>query len=63
MASESVKILLALPADLKSAIDCAAKELGQTRSAFIRERLARSLDCCDRREREQMARLKRSGKH
>ena len=63
MASNSVKILLALPADLKSAIDCAAKQLGQTRSAFIRERLTRSLDCYDRQEREPMARLRKVGKH
>jgi metal-responsive CopG/Arc/MetJ family transcriptional regulator len=58
MGSDTVKILLALPVALKNEVDRAAQELGQTRSAFIRDRLARSLDHYDRRERPLIARLR-----
>ncbi len=52
MASDQFKILLSLSKSLKEGVDQAAAELGQTRSAFIRERIARGLDHYNRHERD-----------
>ncbi len=52
MASDQCKILLSLPKPLKEGVDQAAAELGQTRSAFIRDRIARGLDHYYRHERD-----------
>ncbi len=50
MARDQFKILLSLPKSLKEGIDQAAAELGQSRSAFIRDRIARGLDHYNRHE-------------